>query len=148
MKSRRELGLLSIASSTSSLIPPSTVSCTSPLAGRIGTSPSPSTPQSLTPIMSPLPTSPVLLAPLSPAVTTATSPLATMAYPLKCPYCSYVGTSESVLLRHLRTHSGGLGGVQLYHCNACPYSATQWESVRRHSWRQHRQEIEPEKANQ
>ena len=32
-------------------------------------------------------------------------------------------------------------GPKLHHCVACPYSATHWESVRRHAWRQHKQDM-------
>lgn len=152
VKSRRELGLLTIVS-TSSLSSPSTVSSSS-LVVPGGTErgggalPSPLPAHIHTPGTSPgACTSP--LPPGSPIPSPVMSPLAVptgLSYPLKCPYCTYIGTSESVLVRHLHTHGGGLAGVRLYHCNSCPYSATQWESVRRHSWRQHRQEVEAETA--
>lgn len=147
VKSRRELGLLTIVS-TSSLSSPSTVSSSSPSAtgGNSGILISPSPSHAQTPLMSPVATSPVPHG--SPVTSPVTNPLSapiSLSCPLKCPYCSYIGTSESVLLRHLRTHGGSLAGVRLYHCNSCPYSATQWESVRRHSWRQHRQEIDAAK---
>ena len=32
-------------------------------------------------------------------------------------------------------------GPKLHHCVVCPYSATHWESVRRHAWRQHKHDM-------
>ncbi|KAK4300318.1 hypothetical protein Pmani_027479 [Petrolisthes manimaculis] len=163
VKSRRELGLLVTTPTitTTSTTIPTSVSAASPLSPPPTSSPltlsgntavllSPSvtqpSPLRTSPLPPHLPVSPI--PPASPAACSPTTSPLVLSYPLKCPYCGYVGTSESVLLRHLRTHGGGsLVGVQLYHCSSCPYSATQWESVRRHSWRQHRTEIEPEKES-
>ncbi|KAK7072924.1 hypothetical protein SK128_004435 [Halocaridina rubra] len=152
VKSRRELGLLTITS-IPSLTSSTTVSSSSPSSlgphggGCSSSLLTPPTPH--TPVMSPLPTSPIP-PPGSPVLGPSTNPLAVplnLSYPLKCHHCNYIGTCESVFLRHLRTHGTGAIGVRLYNCASCPYSATQWESVRRHAWRQHRQEVGSEKEN-